>query len=358
MARSRICGIRIMAEKRTYHSRASRACRGLKLPVVRRAHLVPYEKFLRKIGAPVDRYLERAKLPIRDEPTTEYMSNRGYFEFVGIAAREQGILDLGFQACMRNGRSRLNPELRARIERSPTLYQALRELTSLIRGDASHIRMGLSEEPDRVLFWQRSAPEAGPIGWEISEQAVVGIAVDTVRLFAGARWSPRTVHCRSPFVPREGREHMPGTRMYGGGQALTIPIPRRLLHLPPIYEPGRPGRPGDSPGYPEDLTTCLREVLKGYLRGGKADLEFAAGLVGTTPRTLQRHLRESGAKFARILEEARYQVAAELLADPGTQIIDVAYAAGYSDPSNFSRAFRRMAGVSPTNYRTSLSGAK
>jgi AraC-like DNA-binding protein len=51
-------------------------------------------------------------------------------------------------------------------------------------------------------------------------------------------------------------------------------------------------------------------------------------------------------------------VAAHLLADPKRQIIDVAYAAGYSDPSNFSRAFRRIAGLSPTEYRDSLVGVK
>lgn len=56
---------RAMADKRTYHSSATRASSELKLPVVRRVHLRPYEKLLGRIGAPVDRYLERARLPIR-----------------------------------------------------------------------------------------------------------------------------------------------------------------------------------------------------------------------------------------------------------------------------------------------------
>ena len=182
-----------MAEKRTHHSSASRACRKLKLPVVRRAHLVPYEKFLGGIGAPVDRYLERARLPNRDEPTVEYMSNRGYFEFVGIAAREQGIPDLGYRACMPAGRTRLSGELLRRVERSPTLYRALKEFVVGFHEDASHIRIGLVEEPDRVLFWQRSAPEAGQVGWDISEQLV---AVVLTMLFA---CSPDRAGIRSRF---------------------------------------------------------------------------------------------------------------------------------------------------------------
>jgi AraC-like DNA-binding protein len=91
---------------------------------------------------------------------------------------------------------------------------------------------------------------------------------------------------------------------------------------------------------------------------GSACLELAADLVDTSPRTLQRRLSEIGTSFASVLAQARYQVAAHLLADPKRQIIDVAYAAGYSDPSNFSRAFRRIAGLSPTEYRDSLVGVK
>jgi AraC-like DNA-binding protein len=330
----------------------------LRLPIVRRAHLKPYVDFLSKIGAPTDRYLQRAKLPIQHQPAAEYMSNRGYFEFVGIAAREEGIPDLGYQSCMHVGRTRLSPELVRRMDRSPTLYGALKGFCRDIHKDASHIQVGLVEEPDRVLFWQRSATEAGPVGWDISEQLVTSMVIDIVRHFAGRHWFPKTIRVRSPFVPNECREHLPTTPLLGGGQALIVPIPRSVLHLPP-----RCGRAmsGAAPGaltYPDDLPSALREVLKGYVRDGSACLELAADLVDTSPRTLQRRLSEIGTSFASVLAQARYQVAAHLLADPKRQIIDVAYAAGYSDPSNFSRAFRRIAGLSPTEYRDSLVGVK
>jgi len=38
---------------------------------------------------------------------------------------------------------------------------------------------------------------------------------------------------------------------------------------------------------------------------------------------------------------------------PGLKSLDIAQAAGYRDPSNFARAFRRIAGVSPREYRLS-----
>lgn len=331
---------------------------GLTLPVVRRAHLKPYADFLHKIGAPVDRYLQRAKLPIRHEPAAEYVSNRGYFEFVGIAAREQGIPDFGFRACMRFGRTRLSPEVVRRIERSPTLYSALKGFCADIHQDASHVRMGLIDEPDRALFWHRSTPEAGPVGWEISEQLVACLVIDIVRHFAGPRWYPAAIGCRATVVPKECREHLPKTKLVGGGHGLSIPVPRSLLHLPPWLQPAvRVDTPGQL-HYPRDFPTALREVLKGYLSGGSADLSLAADIVGTSPRTLQRRLKEAGTSFSRVLERARYETAASLLADPRVRTTDVARASGYSDPSNFARAFRRTAGSTPSEYRDSIAGAK
>jgi AraC-like DNA-binding protein len=43
-------------------------------------------------------------------------------------------------------------------------------------------------------------------------------------------------------------------------------------------------------------------------------------------------------------------------ADPSAKIIDVAMAAGYETPQHFSRAFRQLAGVSPSAYRRSKMG--
>ena len=166
--------------------------------------------------------------------------------------------------------------------------------------------------------------------------------IDLVRLFAGPRWYPQTIRCRAPHAPTKCQEHLPNTLLHGGAQALTIPIPRRFLHLPPLR--GRVTRAvsGSRIDCPEDLPAALREVMKGHLRGGRARLELAAEIVGTSPRSLQRQLKECDTTFARVLEQARCQVSAEQLADPEAQVIDVANAAGYSDPSNFSR-WREMA---------------
>ena len=146
--------------------------------------------------------------------------------------------------------------------------------------------------------------------------------------------------------------------MHGGADRLLIPVPRKLLHLPPLLVRGGSRSKPERASHPDDLPTALREVLKGHLRDGQASLELAAEIVGTSARTLQRQLKDSGTSFSRVLDQARYEVAARMLAEPRNQAIDVAYATGYSDPSNFSRAFRRIAGVSPSRFGSYVAGAK
>jgi len=51
----------------------------------------------------------------------------------------------------------------------------------------------------------------------------------------------------------------------------------------------------------------------------------------------------------------RFENACDLLCTPGGSISDVAQQLGFSDAANFSRAFRRVMGVTPGEYQRSSS---
>lgn len=76
-----------------------------------------------------------------------------------------------------------------------------------------------------------------------------------------------------------------------------------------------------------------------------------AELSGMSVRNLQRKLASAGLTYSELLDRARLEIAVELLKGTTDKIIDIAFAAGYSDPAHFSRAFRRMAGTTPRNFR-------
>ncbi|MGB5569392.1 MAG: helix-turn-helix transcriptional regulator, partial [Sedimenticolaceae bacterium] len=100
-----------------------------------------------------------------------------------------------------------------------------------------------------------------------------------------------------------------------------------------------------------DFPSSLRSAIRPYLADGYPTVELAAELAGMSVRTLQRRLNQSDLSYSDLVKHLRFEVAADLLADPRNTVIDAACEVGYSDPAHFSRAFRQMAGVSPREFR-------
>ena len=79
--------------------------------------------------------------------------------------------------------------------------------------------------------------------------------------------------------------------------------------------------------------------------------EEAAHVLGTSRATLYRRLSDEGVSYHRIVERVRFTLAQQLLRDPANKIVDIAHALGYSEASNFIRAFQRLSGVTPRAFR-------
>jgi len=85
--------------------------------------------------------------------------------------------------------------------------------------------------------------------------------------------------------------------------------------------------------------------------GTKPTLPELAALLSVSPRTLSRKLANEGHALRDLANEARHARACKLLRDPSQSIGQIAWRLGYSDPTNFTHAFRASEGVSPTQYR-------
>jgi AraC-like DNA-binding protein len=91
--------------------------------------------------------------------------------------------------------------------------------------------------------------------------------------------------------------------------------------------------------------------LINLLPAGEPSIEKLAESMGMTPRSLHRHLQKENAGYRDILDNIRRNLAAQYLRQRHLSVIDVAFRLGYSDSSNFTRAFKRWFQVSPSRYR-------
>lgn len=108
----------------------------------------------------------------------------------------------------------------------------------------------------------------------------------------------------------------------------------------------------------EKTHTKVKSVVAGLALAGTVSLENAAGLLGTSPRTLQRRLNRRGISFWALVEQSRFEIAAALLRDTDLRVQEIATRLGYSSPGGFSRAFFRWAGCSPSIFRAAPAGQR
>lgn len=81
-------------------------------------------------------------------------------------------------------------------------------------------------------------------------------------------------------------------------------------------------------------------------------LDQVAVAAGVSGRTLRRHLREEGARFADIVERTRARIAVERMQrEPETLLGDIAAELGYSDQSTLTRMVKRWTGHTPSQFR-------
>src|SRR4051794_27526582 len=102
----------------------------------------------------------------------------------------------------------------------------------------------------------------------------------------------------------------------------------------------------------EDAIAIVEEEYASEL-----SLDDIARRVASSRRQLQRAYAEIGnTTFREHLTRVRMERAAGLLADKGLTVREVARRAGYGQPAQSAKAFRRPLGVAPSDYRARSNG--
>ena len=327
------------------------------IPVHRVAIVRPFARFLADVGAPVEREFQQAGMPfLALENLNNYVPSHRFWAFLVNAARIEGIEDLGFRVGHKNGADSVDPKLTNLLQQSPTLYHGLLSASELTNKTISHCRLGLIQpaHSEQAYFFHSPScdaqnPAIEQIGW-----FGLTMLIETVRIFAGPEWQPKEIGLMTHHLPCSSiREQFPGTRMRLSQDYSYIALDNALLSLPPFTQAAAKPKSShlDYDPCSEDFVGSLKQVLSSYIHEQHLSIDFASELCNTSKRSLQRKLKDMGTHYSEVLDHARFQVASQILRDSDMKVTDVARLLGYSDPTHFSRAFRRIAGINPRAYR-------
>lgn len=330
-------------------------------PQMRALVLRPFVRTLLQMDVDVEPLLRRAGLPVdADGDGNQLLSSIAVFDFLEDTRRFGGVEGFGLVAGSRSrpedlgwyGRLLLHSHTGAEmLVRSQYLIRALHS-GQLIWGEPSGDQV-------RICI---NFVESLTRGRREAEYFVLLSALNTLRIFGGRDWRPTEVRLQSGPDPKLAQcEALSDVRILYRQPCTSILVSWAVLCRPV------PAARRDDPEYQSKLQarfletgpalgdlSAVRQFVRALLPQGAPAIEQAAEALAVSPRTLQRRLVADALTYSRLLDQVRFERARELLADRNVRTIDVAFELGYTDQSNFSRAFRRWVRMSPGAYRRAL----
>jgi AraC-like DNA-binding protein len=321
-------------------------------PVARVCLILPWVEFASKQGAPSEALLERAGIPpeLLQQADAAVAIKRG-FRWIELAGQSLDTAQLGAHVGCATPIEDLGPYGR-RLAGALTLYQYLREGIALYGAIMQGQVVWLSAHGNRVRVNLGASWRPGPGDCQ-ARMNFLAVTITHIRRFAGAHWTPTELSFG--FKPRE---KVP-VGLFGDARVVYRPaktyleFPRSLLGLR-LGQGGRRSASGltASPDLlPSDLSGLTELQIASLLSLGTPTVDLVAETLGMSRRSLQRGLADEGVNYTDVLAQVRLRRAAEWLAHGDKPVSEIAFDLGYADAPNFTRAFRKLTGVTPSAFR-------
>lgn len=320
------------------------------IPLLRASQLRPVVAAMQRIGAPRERLLREAKLPLLVYEDPEAVVPELFaWDLAGKVARSQDVENFGQFAARLTPVWQSEPGLIHVLQTMPTLWLGLSAFCRLVERVSTAAPFGIERGGDYALLHRARRPKTP--GDDQAELYCLEVLMQLVQLAGGRRWKPPEVLVSGVNASRLAvSEAFDGVRILQSDSCTGLLIPAGMLALPMSALATEPEMPLPD-RLSDEFTESLRAVMTTYLRECRPDVHLAAEMAGVSERTLQRRLHDAQVSYRMLLDQVRLEQALTMLRETNTHVTDIAYDLGFSDAAHFTRAFRRWTALSPREYR-------
>ena len=318
---------------------------------------LPVILYLQDRGISVEVYLRQSGITSSLlEEQANLLSRRLMFQFINDICEAEGIEDIGLLVGQGISLQKMG-EVGRWILNAETVHDYLIRGCTLINQVSTAEHYWLKNERDRLRFC------ASVSGLDEKDKVqnylyILLITINTISEEVGGEWSPEEISLPGMSVQTAGRlsEALPHTRISREANYASFSVPNHLLNHPLATR----YRPSLEKTFvlPTDFIGSMRQLINGLVLEGRPDMISVVKATGISQRTLQRRLKKYGTSFTQLVTEVRIDLSKQWIQDQDYSISEIAARLGYSDPTNFSRAFSRATGFSPRAYSLELSMAK
>lgn len=250
---------------------------------------------------------------------------------------------------------------------SPTLDYAIQLATRYYRLIMPTFRMQYLRGPEQVEIRFQPIMDLSPTALRFLVEVIVLSTHEQIKSLLGPAMKPYDLHVSyaQPEDAGRYRELRPARCHFSSGTLpgarLVLDIATAALALPMADASALKMAEGrceqllrsatQSGQMTEWVTMMLREA-----QDGMPSLADLSRLVNQSVRSLDRQLGREGSRFLDISKRIRHEKACGLLRSSDLSVTQIAYQLGYRDVANFTRAFKREGGLSPSAFREGAGG--
>ena len=315
------------------------------IPVFQARHVLPFLGYCRREGLAAAPSMRKFKLP--EELCNKdniYLPQMAAYSAIDHIGQREGVTDIAPRALSGVAIADYGDTISNCVVSAPTLYVAIQQLQRVVKIEDPSMVITVRIDGDSAYLCARSDNAE----FQCNAWSKLMLLLNTVKAFAGSQWQTKHITLSSPKLPGfDSRDYFPEARTFWSAGQVSVSFPTALLGSPPEKD----NSCAVDRKSPLSLQGAIKGLISAYLSSESIKLETIAEMAQINPRTLQRHLAQLELSFSELVDQVRFERASKLLRESDLKALDIAFEVGFTDPSHFSRAFRRVAGISPRQYR-------
>ncbi len=323
------------------------------LHLIQASILAPALDWLNHNGANTERHLDYAQIPGELVESGALITKSQAYRFLAEAVEREGCDELGFAAYRQFRLADLGPVATA-MQAGVTFKESLEVFCRLAERAFGGNVFWLADDGTEIWLCNRTMDNVGR-GRAYAQHLSLMILVQIIRTVAGDEWCPRRIRLQD--IGTTSLRHSSGfddceARFKQSENAVAFPRAFLGCSLTPSVELDQARNDQELLPIDAGFTWSLQRLLEArFPHRGLPTMIAAAEITGVSPRTVRRRLYEDGITYRGLLDRIRFNAAKRMLTETDATAAEIADELGYYGHNNFFRAFKRVSGMSPVEYR-------
>lgn len=215
-------------------------------------------------------------------------------------------------------------------------------------GNSTNYRLENDGQNATLKMTRKVEPDANPAQ---PDALTLALLIEQIRPRVGQAWNPKDVLAVVVDETVVPEWLLPRSSLITGSKmGLTLRFPSRWMVMNETYSPSDTALVEATKKY-DTLEQAVQSFCNEHMSDPKLDITKTARACRLHPKALSRKLFNEGTSFKAILDEQRRRYATAAIGEGKMAVTEIALRTGFTQASNFTRAYRRWTGESPSEAK-------